>query len=405
MLPGSTNPNAQTLHGNNISSYFASENYTTLDYIKRRERTNDADNTSSKVSVPLTKSPNIVYDTRQELTPEGSSSVVTLKTRQFGLRRPLSPSLTFDEIREQSICHEEFADKPYSTVISRAGPLHYDDCFPLLMARSSDAEDKDNIQVQTETRRMSTVTTNYTTGRIKLKGLDSGQSMNLSVFPVLHKDLSSSSEDEDDSVAHEEDCDEDNDDDVFEKEPPLVPMYRRMTLTTSNDTDLISNGLSNSSRRRPSITAGSQPRKPLARLMGRQGPKVMRRRSIASNAISADHFRALQIIRERMRNTTLEEEEDEEDDGSLTEEDEYHLKHAESTMLHLDKNLNTLETFLNRIELTLDKEDAAPGLLSDKTSDFFSRSLQSIFPPAENNDDNICETSSESDDDDNATFW
>lgn len=74
-------------------------------------------------------------------------------------------------------------------------------------------------------------------------------------------------------------------------------------------------------------------------------------------------------------------------------------------MLHLDKNLNTLETFLNRIELTLDKEDAAPGLLSDKTSDFFSRSLQSIFPPAENNDDNICETSSESDDDDNATFW
>lgn len=393
MLPGGRSANAQSLHRDNIYRYFSSENYTNLDYIKRRQRAKDEHTTDEACPPPVTSivtNPSTSFRHDLETKREGRNGI----THRFGLRRPLSPSLTVDEIRKQSICHEEFADKPYSTVMSRTGPMRYNDCFPLLMARSSEAEDKDNTKVQTETRRMSMVTTYYTTGKIKLKGVSSDENIKLSVFPILHKDFSSGSEGDEDGMS-------DDSDDVFEDEqPPPVQMYRRMTITASSNTGILNRW--NPGRRSSSVSDGvKRGNTNMAKLMGRQGPKVTRRRSMDSNAISAEHFRALQTIRERMRNSKMEEEEEEEDDGPLTEEDEYHLKHADSTMLHLDKNLHTLEKFLSHIESTLDDSDVSiTGTLPDgKVCGLPELPFICSTMPSEDN------TYSSESEDDEATFW
>lgn len=83
----------------------------------------------------------------------------------FGLRRPLNAAehRVVAAIPGYEKDHKEWVDKPYSTVYT--GWKGYNDRFPLLMQFNSESEGKDVTVIQTETRRMSTVTTDYSKGK------------------------------------------------------------------------------------------------------------------------------------------------------------------------------------------------------------------------------------------------
>ena len=262
------------------------------------------------------------------------------------MRRPLEDGTTI-EVEPGELDLEEWSDKPYSTVACHA--FGYQDIFPLHMQKVTEAEDKDNKQIQTETRRHSIITTDYLHGRIKVENSVDGNDVHLAVFPILHTIVSSpsESESEDDNESSERSAQSSakgSTDSISELKklpvefpPGYSPHRRRISVDFQPG--------SNSQQRRISIAA--------ARHIGIPQPKVVRRRSLDYSGVSKAFVHALEAASMAMKSI----QEDKEDEGLATSvkprstfseaaKAVFDSKYAEETMQHLEGNLRTLECFL-----------------------------------------------------------
>ena len=343
--------------------FFNSKNYTELEHIQRRAQ-KKLQNASSKLEERLDdeeqsrleeekrrKTAALERSKKESLKPRGpcdmcikaancATQMNEPKVCKKILRRPIAPRCTCMDPTdgqlpvlaiEQPVDIDDWAYKPFSTIVS-GGAAGYRGHFPLLMQKCTEAAEKDTIQVQTETRRHSVVTTNYLTGRIKLESTGH-KSVNLSVFPVLHVVLSSS-EDEDELSSSDAGDDYEQEDELANLRPHAaqstseheMPTPRRRSPAASN---------SGQQRRRSSLAPGSLPgRRP-------QGPgtspRVVRRRSIDQSSLAQSFAKALEAAM-----TPISEEEK----RAVSPGEEFDVKHAEETMIHMAQNLQTLEKFL-----------------------------------------------------------
>ncbi|XP_038071566.1 uncharacterized protein LOC119740368 [Patiria miniata] len=348
--------------------FFDSKHFAELDHIQRREQQLSREATEREEHLKAERRRAEEEKRRaQDKSRDGGSEVRTpceycLKAetrpaRRYdgsafkALRRPLAPRCTcMDPTNgalpvlpiEYPVDIDDWAYKPFST-IAGGGAVGYRDLFPLLMQRCTEAEEKDNTQVQTETRRHSIVTTDYLTGRIKLLGTG-GEHLHMKVFPVLHAVVSS---DEEDDEEEEASSGEDQDEQATHDEA-LRSLRTDHAMAVPRRKSIQSPPFQQ--RRRSSLILGGSP-------VGRGPPgaaaKVIRRRSIDQSSLALSFARALEAASDAMAPISEDQEA-----RSETLDTDFDVQHAEETMIHLAQNLQTLEEFLEGASSTSSISDA-----------------------------------------------
>ena len=347
--------------------FFDSKHFTEIDYNQRRvQRLTDASGRQKKLSaqrqLDLERERQLKearLDENKEDGPRGPCELcIKASTRASqindsdvfkALRRPLAPRCTCMDPKdgglpilpvEYPVDIDEWAYKPFSTIVS-GGAIGYRDHFPLLMQKCTEAEEKDNMQVKTETRRHSVVTTNYLTGRIKLESTG-GKDVHMSVFPVLHVIVSS--DEESSSNDEDEDKPQDLPSCLETKDDTPTPRRRTSLVPTPGQ-----------QRRRLSISPKGLPG--YGPMAGPGKPRVVRRRSIDHGSLALSFARALEAASDAMAPISEESQER----RAVSPGVEFDVKHAEETMIHMEHNLQTLEKFLQGGSSTSSASDMSSG--------------------------------------------
>ncbi|XP_041467701.1 uncharacterized protein LOC121418062 [Lytechinus variegatus] len=296
----------------------------------------------------------------------------------FGLRRPLNAA-------EQRVVaampayekdHKEWVDKPYSTVYT--GWKGYDGRYPLLMQLNSESEDKDVTVIQTETRRMSLVTTDYSKGTIKLAGDD--EEVKYAVFPLLHRVIESEDEEEDD-----EDTGSGTDEENDRRPPPLLPqdLLDRLAAIAASSNDAEDSDESGEAEPPPGWLEHKNTRMHAERRLSittrpcAEKPRMLKRRSLDYGSLFYHHERnelesmgSITEVAEEEPSSPTSIGDDEEETSvppagtwarsmmkdssksrqSKSAKEREMIRRAEREMEHMDEHLQKLEDFLNRFQ-------------------------------------------------------